>query len=426
MDSTHRKLLRSQFSFEQYLFPNGLWMGYREVPGADLSLILLFRAGRAYDPEALPGITHLLEHLLLKGTEKRLSSEISHLFETLSGRTPFLSTSYELIDFRLRFPAESLREVLSLLREILQFRAYQPADVEEEKQIIQREIAGAEETPLAQFLRENRKLIYGDHVYTEPVGGLSEKIASFSSDDVSHWADAVMRGPNIDVILVGGCPADEMRTAMEESLALLPGGEALRPTPQYYHDIPSICNKRIKGYYHLPRISRSVEMVFRAPGVMSGDFPIAGFLFSYMDTGNGSRLFKVFREERQICYNFGISCESPRKWRAEHFSVYAADYPPGMADVVLDILQKEIDALRRGDIDEKRLLLIKNMMLLRFYEDWLERLQDRAYAIANARISGMSIEEYFDCLLQLESADLVRFAEKYLDFSLIVEIEVPE
>jgi|GEM_PF-2090071 len=426
MDSLHRELLRSHFSFQQYRFTNGAWLGCREVPGADLSIILLFNAGRAYDPDDLPGLTHLLEHLLLKGTGKRPSSELARLFETMTGRAPFLSTSYELIDFRIRFPSESLRDVLSLLAEILQFRDYSAVDVEEEKQIVARELAGAEETPLARFNRGNRRLIYGSHVYSEPVGGLSEKISEYTAGDVSGWADDVLRGPNLDMIVVGGLPAEEIQAAIGGSLALLPGGEPLRPSRQYEVDIPRIEGGRIMGHYHLPRISRSVEMVFRAPGVMSRDFPVAGFLFSYLDAGNGSRLFRAFREERQLCYNFGISCESPRKWLAEHFSLYAADYPPGMADEVLGILQNEIDALRSGDIDEGRVLLIKNMMLLRFYEDWLERLQDRAFAIANARISGMSIEEYFDCLLNLGCDDLKRFAGSYLDNPLIVEIEAPE
>jgi predicted Zn-dependent peptidase len=83
----------SEFSFIEHTCPNGIWVGCREVAGPDLYLILLFRAGRAYDPEGLQGISHLLEHMVLRtrvgGSPRAIGDEL----ERISGRTPFLSTS---------------------------------------------------------------------------------------------------------------------------------------------------------------------------------------------------------------------------------------------------------------------------------------------------------------------------------------------
>jgi predicted Zn-dependent peptidase len=415
----------SEFSFAERTFSNGMWAGCREVEGPDLYLILLFRAGRAYDPEGLQGISHLLEHMVPRAKTGVNARAIGDELEMRSGRTPFLSTSYEFLDIRLRFPKERCREILELLVECLVRRAFRVSDLEEEKKIILSEISSAEDTHMAQFFRQNRKLIYGDHVYGQPVGGESPVVRGFSVTDLQSWAETVLRGPNLTLALAGGLPVESLFQAVEEVFGALPGGEPLSPGPAYHAMIPDMDGGHVLGVYDLPRVTRSMEMIFRSPGTISEDFPIANFLFAYLDSGTTSRLFRAFRGENPLCYNFGISVEAPRKCRGDHFSIYAADYPPGRAEEIVAIISREIDDLREGRIEEDRLGHLRNISLLRFYEEWFERLPDRAHAIVNSRITGMKIEEYYNRLTGLQPSDLAAFARKYLHRALIVEIRPP-
>jgi predicted Zn-dependent peptidase len=415
----------SEFSFEERTCSNGMWAGCREVPGPDLYLILLFRAGRAYDPEGLQGISHLLEHMVMRTCAAGRSETIGDELERLSGRTPFLSTSYEFLDIRLRFPRELCREVLELIYQSFSRRSFEASDLEEEKKILLSEISSSEETLMAKFFRENRKLIYGNHVYAEPVGGESAVVREFSLEDLSSWAEAVLRGPNLTIAMVGGAPVESMFRCIEEVFGRLPGGMPVPHAPTYLRPIPELSGDHVRGNYDLPRVTRSLEMVFRSPGTLSRDFPLANFLFAYLDSGTTSRLFRAFRGDNPLCYNFGISVEAPRKCLAEHFSIYAADFPPGRSPEVVAIINREIDDLMKGRIEEDRLEHLRNVMLLRFYEEWYERLPDRAHAIVNSRISGMTIRDYYDGLLRLQSSDLAAFARRYLRKALTVEIQAP-
>ena len=414
-----------EFHFERFSLPNGVWLGCTRTKGPDCCIILLFRAGRAYDPEHLPGLSHLLEHMLLKGFPGMAESSIMNEFERLSGRNPFLSTTFEFIDFRLRFPAAAIREVLALVAGIFSGHSFQEADLDDEKRIIVTEIAGSEESPLSQFYRMLRKRIYGSQVYGEPVGGTTETVKSFTIEDIRKWASSVLRGPNLSVALAGGLPAQVLRDAVEESLGSLQGGSPIEPGQAYGVPIPGPPHERISASYQLPRFSRSMELYFSAPGIISPDFPLANLLFSYLDSGGASRLFRAFRQDNCLCYNFGISCESPRKCRGDHFSIYAIDYPAGTAPRVEQIILREIEALREGNIDEERLEMLKNNVLKRFYENWYERVQDRVLAIINERLSGMTMKDYYERILTLQAVDLTAFAEKYLGSAMTVELNSP-
>jgi len=185
--------------------------------------------------------------------------------------------------------------------------------------------------------------------------------------------------PNLSIALVGGSPAESLLLAVEDAFEKLAGGEPVCPGPSYTSPLPAMTGDHIWGVYDLPRVTRSIEMIFRSPGTLSLDFPLANFLFAYLDSGTTSRLFRAFRGENPLCYNFGISVEAPRKCLAEHFSIYAADYPRGRAPEVIQLINREVDDLREGRIERDRLEHLRNVMLMRFYEEWFERLPDRVF-----------------------------------------------
>src|SRR5256714_7208371 len=174
------------------------------------SLVLMFAGGSRLEDERLAGVSHFIEHLYFKGTQRRpTSKEIADAIEGIGG---FInaSTDKELTAYWARVPAEHLELGLDVLLDVVSNSKLAPADVERERTVILEELKMYQDQPqdLVQNLFE--EIIWPDHPLGRDIAGTEESVTRLSRDDILEYADAHDRLPNL-VIAAAGCLYEQER-----------------------------------------------------------------------------------------------------------------------------------------------------------------------------------------------------------------------
>ena len=165
-----------------------------------VALGLWVRTGSRDEQPGQAGVSHFLEHLLFKGTERYSAIEISELFDGLGASTN-AATSKESTHLYARLLDEHTDEAFDLLAEMLLGPTY--PEVDSERQVVLEEIAMYEDEPQDRVHDVLADAVFGDHPLGRRVIGEAEVIASIPIPKIAEYHAARYVGPNIVVAAAG-------------------------------------------------------------------------------------------------------------------------------------------------------------------------------------------------------------------------------
>ncbi len=128
--------------------PNGLRLLTTHMPGMrSASIALFFAVGSRYETSELAGVSHFIEHMLFKGSERYPSARlISEAIEGVGG-TFNGSTGKELTSYTARVPDDHVEEVLRVLADMIRHPLFDAAEVEKERGVIIEELSSTQDDP---------------------------------------------------------------------------------------------------------------------------------------------------------------------------------------------------------------------------------------------------------------------------------------
>src|SRR6185503_11348131 len=135
------------------------------------------------------GVSHFLEHLLFKGTERHSAIEISELFDGMGAATN-AATSKESTHLHARLLDEHTDEAFQLLAEMLIAPSMPVEEVDSEREVVLEEIAMYEDEPQDRVHDVLARAVHGDHPLGRPVIGRSEVIAALTPPKVAGYHDS--------------------------------------------------------------------------------------------------------------------------------------------------------------------------------------------------------------------------------------------
>ncbi|MGD8866660.1 MAG: pitrilysin family protein, partial [Gemmatimonadales bacterium] len=173
------------------------------VPGVRSAAVgIWIRWGASHDRAEEMGASHLLEHMVFKGTENRSAREIALGIEGIGGSLDaYTSREHTAVHARV------LDEHLPIAVEILTDLVFRPLllenDLELERNVVLEEIAGVEDTPEELVFDINARSLWGGHAYGNPVLGTRETVTAITRDDMLRlWRRAYQ--PNTCVVAAAG------------------------------------------------------------------------------------------------------------------------------------------------------------------------------------------------------------------------------
>jgi predicted Zn-dependent peptidase len=275
---------------------SGVRVVTEEVPSVrSVALGLWVRTGSRNETPAQAGVSHFLEHLLFKGTERYSAIEISEYFDGLGAATN-AATSKETTHLYSRFLDEHTGDALDLLAEMF----LQPTfpDIDSERQVVIEEIAMYEDEPSDRVHDVLADAIYGDTPLGRRILGTADVIGSIPIPDISAYHQARYVSSNIVVSASGNLQHDRIVELVAEHMQPV-RGEAAAPGAASATAGGRLC------FY--AKETEQYHICFGAPGISRGDE--RRFALNVMDTilggSSSSRLFREVREKRGLAYSVG-------------------------------------------------------------------------------------------------------------------------
>jgi predicted Zn-dependent peptidase len=251
--------------------------------------------GSAHETAASGGVSHLMEHLVFKGTESRSAHEIALSLESLGGSLDAYTTR-EYTSYQAHVLDEHLPVALDVLSDLVLHPRLDPDDLELEKDVVIEEIAGVEDTPDDLIFDLHGEKFWDGHPYGQPILGTRDTVKAFKIDDLRSLHEDRYRGRNIVLGCVGNIEHEDVVSQLAELFGGVPAGGAS----------PKIAKPEgtISGRASVVRDAAQAHVVI-ANSTPSYSDPIRNALILVSGAfggGMSSRLFQRIREEMALAY----------------------------------------------------------------------------------------------------------------------------
>jgi predicted Zn-dependent peptidase len=290
---------KSVWAYESRTLANDLRVLAVAEPHIHRAHVALYvKVGSRYETESSNGLSHFLEHMLYRGTERHRSAHAVNLaFERLGGYL-HASTQADFGVFSVTLPAESLDEASALFGEVLSSPSF--FDIEVEKGIVCEEILEDLDDDGRQVDADNlsRALIYPDHPLGFTITGDEARVRSFDRAMLgAHHARHYTAASSVLVYSGAVEPSRAMDLGERDFGRLLRGVPVASPPPVHTQTKPRLLV--------LPNQSSQTDLrvCFRALPENAKERPALDLLMRIIDDGMSTRLYHRICDDKGLCYD---------------------------------------------------------------------------------------------------------------------------
>ncbi|MGH2812141.1 MAG: M16 family metallopeptidase [Actinomycetota bacterium] len=285
--------------------------------------------GSRDEAQDVQGASHLLEHVLFKGTETRSARDIAESFDSVGGEVNAFSAK-EYTCFYGRVLGDDLAMATDILIDILCNGSLRPPDFESERRVVLEEIAMRDDAPDDLVHEVFSETLFGSNPLGREVMGTVDSVSGMSVGSLRDFYQENYHGGNLVVAAAGEVDHDWLLASVEPAFAEQRRAVERKP------EIPSPAS-RIKV---LNRKTEQAHIILGGLGYSRHhpDRFAWGVLDDLLGGGTASRLFQEIREERGLAY----SVYSYRHLYIETglWAVYAGTSPSNAAEVVKLIIDE--------------------------------------------------------------------------------------
>jgi predicted Zn-dependent peptidase len=280
----------------------GLRVVTEAVPSVrSVALGLWVRTGSRDEAPEQAGVSHFLEHLLFKGTERHSAIEISELFDGM-GAAVNAATSKESTHLHARLLDEHLAEALDLASEMFLEPSLPPDEIDSEREVVLEEIAMYEDEPQDRVHDVLAEAVFGEHPLGRRVLGTAEVIGSIPVPEIAAYHRARYAAPSIVLAAAGH---------LEHGRIVELARQHLKPPAEPTAGVNGAAEPEGARFRFYPKETEQYHVCFGGPGIARNDD--RRFALSVLDSAFGgsvsSRLFTEVREKRGLAYSVGSYTE---------------------------------------------------------------------------------------------------------------------
>jgi predicted Zn-dependent peptidase len=253
-------------------------------------------AGSRDEEPAEAGVTHFIEHLLFKGTDRFSALEIAEIFDGLGGELN-AATSREHTLVYARIPDHHLETAVDVMSDMVFAPAF--AELDSEREVVLEEIAMYDDAPQELVHDLIADAVFGDHPLGRPVIGTTEVISSISREAIASYHDTMYVPGNIVVAAAGNIEHDQVVELVSRALERRTSGaaETVNVRPALMQPPPPRMRFQQKD-------TEQYHVCLAAPGISRSDRRrfAASLLDAILGGSASSRLFQEIREKRGMAY----------------------------------------------------------------------------------------------------------------------------
>ncbi len=397
-------------SAQKWILPNGLTVIVQEDRSAPVASVQAWCATGSIteDKHLGAGLSHILEHMLFKGTETRSTNEIAQKIQDVGGYINAY-TSFDRTVFWIDAPKDGVATAVDILADAMMNSTLPAAEYVKEQEVIRREFAMGMDDPERMLTQLLFATAYQQHPYRLPVIGLIDIYNSLTQEQVLAYYKARYVPNNLTFVVTGDVDAGTVRTQIE---SLFKNHPARSLEPVFIPAEPPQLGRREVHEEFATQLSH-LAMAWHVRELSHPDVPALDVLSVILGEGRSSRLYRTVREEAGLV-----------------FSIAAFSYTPGEPglfgiDATLDSARREaaqqcifqiIDEVRRAGVSAaelskaKKIALSHELSALTTMRGQASDLGTNWFLTRNLNFS----REYLEKVQQVTLADVQRVAATYL------------
>lgn len=393
-------------SYRRTVLDNGLRVLSSSIPQAPSASICVFvRVGSRYESPEMAGASHLIEHLMFKGTSKRPTPlEISGTVEGVGGILN-AATEHELTVYWCKVARLYMEECLDLLVDMVKNSVFDPEELERERLVVLEEQSMVNDYPNNKVEALLDGLLWPCHPLGQDVCGTRESISEMPRDMLLEYYKAAYSPRNVVISIAGSVDHDAVVRQVEAATHPWVGDVRLDGAP--FQD--SQDEARLKVEY---RKTEQVHLAIGFPGfsLTHPDRHALDLLSVVLGEGMSSRLFTEVREKQGLAYDIHSSIIAFSDCGA---LIVGAGVDPKKicpaAEIILEGLCKLNDGIPQHEL-EKAKRLMKGRMLLRMEDSraiaaWLGSQEIQSDEV-------MEVDEILQQVVAVSSDDIQRVANR--------------
>jgi len=378
------------------------------MPGVrSISFGAWVRAASLHEPRERMGVSHLLEHMVFKGTERRSAKDIALALEAVGGSLDAY-TAREHTVFQARVLDEHLERAADVIADIVFRPRLKSADLSLERKVVLEEIAMVDDTPDDLVFELHNAALWGSHPYGYSILGTRETVSALGVRDLRELHSQAYHPTQMVVAASGNVDHDQLLEVLERTgWASMPRGDSPRlvaPAPS-----PSMPETR--------RIAREGAQVHIVAGTVApryGDPRRYALVLLSVLLGGGmsSRLFQRVREELGLAYAI-YTYQSFHADTGMH-GVYVATAPETANDALRAILD-ELARVSDGDLPDDEIAMGKKQLKGQITLS-LESVTSRMYRAASVELYGEPYRTLDEMLAEIDAIEPARVRDVAREF----------
>ena len=348
--------------------------------------------GSSAEPAELRGISHLLEHMVFKGTARRSARAIAEEMDSVGGELNAM-TDKETTCFYAHVVDRHLPRAVDVLADILQFARFDAGDLAREQQVVLEEIKMYDDSPAEVVHDRFTRALWRGANLGDPTIGFAHTVASITREDLLRWRATRYAPSTVFITAAGNIEHDSFVRLIADAFGSF-AGDVTPPVPERPRFTPAL-DVMLDD-------TEQAYVLLGTPGL--GLHDERRYAFSVLDMllggGMSSRLFQSVREERGLAYEIATFQQGYRD--AGLFGVSAGCSPERVQeciDVVVDQIDRLLsDGARADEVERTREHLKGNLTLaLESTYNRMSRLA-RNHLVHGRQISTEEVEAAFDAV----------------------------
>ena len=384
------------------LLDNGVLVLSESVPGVrSVALGVWVRHGAAHDPASMLGASHLLEHMVFKGTRHRSARELVLALEGIGGSLDAY-TSREHTGYQARVLDEFTELGIDVVSDLVRSPSLRQSDLDLERHVVLEEISQVDETPDDLVFELHGDFLWRGHPYGRPILGTRDTVSGIDAIELSRLHDSFYCGQNLVAAAAGSVEHDRWVEWVERRL----GGLPTRTVPSRLDP----ARPRLGAGTHVPHdgVQSHIVLGTTIPGHSDPRRHALMILSAAFGGGMSSRLFQRLREDLALGYAV-YSYQSFH--RGAGVSGMYLGTRPGWERKALQAIREEYAKVAREGLPDEELERTKHQVRGQFLIS-LESTSARLYRLAGHALYDEPYREVDEVLARIDgvSADDVRAA----------------
>lgn len=394
----------------KWVLPDGLTIIVQEDHTSPVASVQAWCAtGSINEDERLgAGLSHILEHMLFKGTKTQSGNAIAQKVQDVGGYINAY-TSFDRTVFWIDVPKDGVATALSVLSDAMVNSTLPPEEYGKEQEVIRREFAMTLDDPDRMASQLLFATAYQRHPYRLPVIGEMEIYNQLTQEQVMQYYKTRYVPNNLTFIVVGDVDGEKVHQQLAEFFKAYPA-KSLKPV--FIPDEPPQLGRREVHNEFATELTR-LSLAWHIPEITHPDVPALDLLSTILGDGRSSRLYRRVREEAGLAFGVGAFSYTPGD--PGMFGVDAT-VDPKKREAAQQLILQIIDEVKQAGVTADELMKAKKIQLSH-HLDSLTTMRGQASDVGSNWLLTRNLNfsrDYLAAVQKMTLDDIRRVAGKYL------------